>query len=654
MALFLEEPSAPPSTPNTEQPVSAALRRKLALLRLFVVLAFAILSLQLLRLQLIEGSEHRAAAVSNTIRRQPLNPERGLIYDRAGKQLVKNVPVYSASIVPADLPEEDETGALERLASILDTRVSEMRFLVDQGRESKDPFAPVVLKDDIDEETALVIRELQSYMPGLRLGVQSVRHYIDAEHFSHIIGYMGPIDADEYTQLSDKGYHYNDRLGKTGVELIYEAMLRGRAGERRTENDADGRVIRTVDEDRALSGSSLVLSMDSRLQSGVAEIAQRKMDETGSASIVVGIMDVKNGELLSLVSLPEYDNNVFSYKPSQREIRALLEDPRKPLLDHAISEQFSPGSIFKQITGLAGLQEGVVTPATTYVSDGKLTVPNEFDSSIQYEFPDWRPGIGAISFTEAIAVSSDIYFYYVAGGHWPTGIVGLGVDRLAKYAREFGLGAPTGVDLPGEIAGLVPDSGWKQETLGEGWLLGDTYHFGIGQGYLSVTPLQMLVATAAVANDGYVLKPRVVREAINEDGEVVARFGREVRNELPIDKEYLADLREAMRYAVTWAYGTAVPAAIPNVEVAGKTGTAEFGTTECRDTACPTHGWFAGFAPYSDPEIAVITFVQKGGGNADAAPLARDVLDFYFNTYKNLPPEGETDPDATPTAEAAE
>lgn len=654
MALFLDEPSAPPSTTATDQPITAALRRKLAFLRLFVILAFVILSLQLFRLQLIEGSEHRAAAVANTIRREPLNPERGLIYDRGGKQLVKNVPVYSASIVPADLPEEKEAEVLARLAPVLNTRVSEMRFLVDQGRESKDPFAPVVLKDNIDNETALVIRELQSYVPGLRLGVQSVRQYIDAQDFSHIIGYMGPIDSDEYALLDDKGYHFNDRLGKTGVELIYESMLRGRAGERRTENDAEGRVIRTVAEDRALSGSSLVLTIDSRLQSAVTEIAQKKMDDTGSDSIVVGIMDVKSGELLSLVSLPNYDNNAFSYKPSQRQIEALLHDPRKPLLDHSISEQFAPGSIFKQITGLAGLQEGVITPSTTYISDGTLYVPNEFDPTIQYPFPDWKPGIGAISFTEAIAISSDIYFYYVSGGHWPTNIIGLGVDRLAKYAREFGLGAPTGIDLPGEISGLVPDSGWKKETLGEDWLLGDTYHFGIGQGYLSVTPLQMLVATAAVANDGYVLKPRVVREAVDENGKVVARFGREVRNELPIDKKYLADLRDAMRYGVTWTYGTSVPAGLPNVEVAGKTGTAEFGTTECHTTTCPTHGWFAGFAPYGDPEIAILCFVEKGGGHADAAPLAHDILDYYFNTYKNLPPEGEEDPNATPTPEPSE
>jgi penicillin-binding protein 2 len=599
-----------------------------------VVALFAVLSIQLLRLQLIEGSDYRSQAATNTLRTQALVPVRGLIYDRNGLPLVKNIPAYSAAIVPADLPEDRQEAVLPQVGRILNVRVGEMKLVIEKGRESKDPFEPVILKSDLDEETALIVKEMTDYIPGLQLITEPRREYLNAEHFAHILGYTGPIDEEEYEELQDDGYGMNDRLGKAGVEAVYERYLRGRPGERQTENDADGRVVGLVGETPAIPGSSLVLSIDSELQTKVAEILQGAMDATGSSSAVAALMDPRNGDMLALVSLPEYNNNIFSTKPSAKDVEALLNDPRKPLLDHAISEMFPPGSIFKQITGLAGLQEGVITPHTTYVSDGVLRVQSQYDPNEYFTFPDWTPGIGPVDFYHAIAISSDIYFYYVAGGHFDTGIVGLGADRLANYDRAFGLGSPTGIDLFGESAGLVPDSQWKQQVVGEPWVLGDSYHFGIGQGYVAVTPLQMLVATSAVANRGYVLRPHVVKQILDERGEVQVTFDRDVKHELPIDKQYLEDLVTGMTTATTWSLGTAVPAAISGVNVAGKTGTAEHGASFCREgVTCSTHGWFAGFAPADDPEVAIIVFVQNGGGHADAAPVAHDILDYFFHRW---------------------
>jgi penicillin-binding protein 2 len=332
-------------------------------------------------------------------------------------------------------------------------------------------------------------------------------------------------------------------------------------------------------------------------------------------------MDVHTGEILAMVSLPSYDNNRLSETLSQEELDALTSAPGKPLVNHAIAEMYPPGSTFKTITGLAALQEGVATTSTTIVSRGYITVPNQYDSSVVYVFRDWA-ALGPLDFYGGIAMSSDVYFYYMAGGKQDEGFQGLGEERLARYARSFGLGEPTGVDLPGqESAGLVPDAKWKEQTFGEMWYVGDTYNFGIGQGYLTVTPLQLLDAIGAIANDGELLRPLLVKEIRDSHGNVVTTFQKEVRRRLPVDQEYLAVMREAMRQSVS--KGVASSAQVPGLAVAGKTGTAEFGDG--------THGWFVGFAPYDNPEIAVVVFVQRGGGFQNAAPAAARIFDYYFH-----------------------
>jgi penicillin-binding protein 2 len=332
-----------------------------------------------------------------------------------------------------------------------------------------------------------------------------------------------------------------------------------------------------------------------------------------------------------MVSLPNYDSNIFSGEVDEAALQGLLDDPAKPMLNHAIAEMYPPGSTFKQVTGLAALQEGVANAGTEIFSPGYLDVENEYLPGVFDRFVDWRSDLGTMNFYRGLAMSSDVYFYYLSGGYIEDGVFtfqGLGEERLAGWARRFGLGEPTGIDLPGESEGLVPDGAWKEETFGEGWLLGDTYNFGIGQGYVATTPLQMVLVTAAIANGGDVLIPHVVKELTDANGESVPLRRQNVKRNLNVDAKNLDIMRESMRQSVD--DGAAFTAAVSNVAVAGKTGTAEFGP-EIAPNVYKEHGWFTGFAPFNDPQIAVVVFMELGNGQGTAAPTAAKIFDFYFN-----------------------
>jgi len=595
-----------------------------AVLRALVILLFGILIVQLVRLQVIQGDEYAQRAEINALREVQIPAARGLILDREGRPLVQNAARFSAAIVPGDLPERGEMGIFQQLESVTGVPAEEIQRKVLAGIEERGLFEPVVIKPDVDEETALVLRELEPVTPGLKLLMEPTREYLAGPLLSHTLGYVGPISEDEYEELKDRGYLFQDRIGKTGVELTYESALRGRPGKKLVEVDALGRELKVISERRPLDGSNLVLTIDLDLQKKVKEALEQYTAEGDNAAAVV--MDVRSGEILAMVSLPDFDNNVFSGPLSDEELTALVDAPGKPLVNHAIAERYAPGSTFKTIVGAAALQEGIATTSTTITSRGYITVENEYDPNVVYVFKDWA-ALGALDFYGGIAMSSDVYFYYLAGGKADEGFLGLGEARVARYARAFGLGEPTGVDLPGESAGLVPDAQWKEEALGETWFVGDTYNFGIGQGYLSVTPLQLITAVSAIGNGGKVLTPHLLREVQDGHGNVLQRFEQSMRSTAPVEPEYLQIVGEAMRQSVT--EGVAKEAAVPGIEVAGKTGTAEFGPARF-DGSHETHGWFVGFAPYDEPEVAVVVFFQRGGGS-DAAPAASAILDYYFH-----------------------
>jgi penicillin-binding protein 2 len=347
----------------------------------------------------------------------------------------------------------------------------------------------------------------------------------------------------------------------------------------------------------------------------------------GQAAAIV--MDVHSGEVLALVSLPMYDNNIFSGKIDEERLQQYLDDPKKPLVNHALSEQYAPGSIFKQITGAAALQEGIAVPSTTITSNGFINIPNQYDPSIVYTFKDWRT-LGTLDFYGGMAMSSDVYYYYLAGGYHAYGqdFDGLGVERLARYARQFGLGRKTGIDIAGEADGNIPDEAWKQETFGDDWFLGDTYNMGIGQGFVAATPIQMVRVTAAVANGGTLLTPRVVREVLDSQQHVIVPADPKIEGNVGVSPANLAIIREAMKQAVSW--GSAKPAFLPDLEIAGKTGTAEFGP-RFADGSYETHAWFSGFAPADEPQLAITVFLERGVGATNAAPLAAKIFDYYFH-----------------------
>ena len=599
--------------------------RKFLLLHILVVLLFGILTIQLVRMQVFQSDDYQAQAENNRLRELQVLPMRGLIYDRNRAPLVENVANYSAVIVPADLPAKEEAAVFARLESLLGIPAQEIAQQVRESREDGNPFEATVIKDELDRDTALILEGLTPYLPGVDLQVEARRNYLSGDLTAHILGYVGRISAEEYAASKDEGYILNDQLGKTGIELVYEDILRGKPGTKLIEVDASGRQQDVLDSRASQPGQNVVLTIDTELQQRTADILREFMGTSDNAAAVV--MDVRTGEVLAMVSLPTYDNNLFSKTLSQEELDALMGEPGKPLVNHATAEMYAPGSTFKPVTGLAALQEGVATTSTTIVSHGYITVPNQYDPSVVYVFHDWA-ALGTLDFYGGISMSSDVYFYYLAGGKYDEGFQGLGEERLARYARSFGLGEPTGVDLPGESAGLVPDAKWKERTVSEMWYVGDTYNFGIGQGYLAVTPLQLLDAIVAIANDGELLRPRLVREILDSHGNVVTTFAKEVRARVPVNQEHLAVMREAMRQSVTT--GVARSAQVAGLAIAGKTGSAEFGAVRA-DGSYDTHGWFVGFAPYENPEIAVVVFVQQGNGFTNAAPAAARIFDYYFH-----------------------
>ncbi len=617
------------------------LQLRLWLLRFGIIAAFAVLTVQLARLQLVHGDRYQQRAAFNQLRIEPVIPSRGLIYDRNGVPVVENVPGFSAGIIAADVPKNRQlevVGALERM---LDLNALETSLKIDAARESNDPFTPLILKDGLDRDTAFNLREQLGRLPGVQLMVEPVRHYVGGPELSHVLGYIGRVDAEEYVTLQNDGYLNSDRIGKAGVESAYEKYLRGSMGQKEIEKDAIGRELRVLGETPSKPGYDLVLSLDLDLQKKATELA-RAAANGGQAAVVV--MDVHTGEILSLVSLPEYDNNVLSGKTDEIRLQQYLDDPKKPLVNHVLAEQYAPGSIFKQITGSAALEEGVANPGTTITSNGFINVPNQYDPSVIYTFRDWRV-LGTLDFYGGLAMSSDVYFYYLSGGYHEYGqsFDGLGIDRLARYARQFGLGRKTGIDIAGEADGIVPDAAWKEETFpGDTWVLGDTYNMGIGQGFLTATPLQMARVVAAVANGGTLVTPRVVREVRDASGRVVVPNDPRIEGSVGVSPENLEIVREAMRQAVSW--GSAKPAQSSLISIGGKTGTAEFGP-RFADGTYETHGWFSGFTPADNPEVAITVFLERGVGATNAAPLASKILEYYY-TRNNQQATGASGPPA--------
>ncbi|MBM2827225.1 MAG: Penicillin-binding protein 2, partial [Dehalococcoidia bacterium] len=480
---------------------STLIKIRLGVLLGLVALAFLILSAQLLRMQVLEGKAYAEMADANRLRVIPTASQRGIVYDRSGFPLVKNIPDYVLAVTTADLPKDQQRAIARKLGVILRVPVERVEEVLENRRTLGQHLKPIPIAR-LDRERVFAVKAHQRELPGISVLVKPRRYYSYGTLLSQVLGYVGRVSAEEYDTLKEKAYEPEDWIGKVGVELGYEDTLRGAPGWEQVEINANGDRLRTISSVKPQRGSNLVLSIDLAFQEEMTRLLQGGMGESLYAAAIA--MDPKTGEVLGLVSLPSYDSNVFTSPDSEETVLDLLSNPRRPLLNYAIGGIHPPGSIFKIVTGSAALQEGVASPSTRIVSTGKIEVPNQYDPKIIYTFPDWA-ALGSLDFYRGVAM-----FYYLAGGYQE--FRGLGIQRLAQYARRFGLGEPTGIDLPGEIAGLVPDPSWKEATLDEPWLLGDTYNLGIGQGYLLATPMQMLTMVSAVANGGVIMKPQIVRE----------------------------------------------------------------------------------------------------------------------------------------------
>ena len=408
-----------------------------------------------------------------------------------------------------------------------------------------------------------------------------------------------------------------DYIGKTGVEYGYEKNLRGVNGKQEVEVDSAGNIQKDFGITEPVPGSDLVLGIDADLQKKLQDSLQAKLDETGTKTAAAVAIDPRNGEILAMVNLPSYDNNLFAKGISADDYQKLMSDPDKPMFNRSISGEYPPGSTFKPLVAAAALQEGTITPSTTLDCPAAINIGS-------YSFPDWKTH-GLTDVRKAIAESVDIFFYAVGGG-W-NNITALGIDKIHEYADKFGLGRKLGIDIPGEASGLIPTQQWKQDKIGERWYLGDDYHCAIGQGFVTATPLQLANYIAAIANGGTVFQPHFVDLIKKVDGSV-EKVNPVVLNKNFISSANLQVVREGMRQTVL--SGTAQPLKDLPVEVAGKTGTAQFGSGNERE-----HGWFVSFAPYNNPTIAMAVLVEGGGeGFSTAEPVTHDVYQWYFGGRK--------------------
>lgn len=590
----------------------------------YLILAIAIIALfsKAFVLQIVQGKYYRGLAEGNRVRIKQVDSARGLVYDNSGKSLVENKPQFVLTLYSQDLPKNKQER--EKIAEKISGPIEISRNdLMSKMKAYQNMFDPLILKDNIDHNTAIVLQEKISNYPCLQIEEKINRQYISDSALAPILGYIGKISDEELKQ--QPVYKISDYLGKTGLELNYEKTLKGIKGQQSVEVDASGKVARVLEEIDPKVGNSLVLGLNYDLQKKTYEILNKYKDSSKSRAAVAITMNPQTGEILSMVSLPSYDNNIFTLKSGdefQSAYEALLNDPSTPLLDRAINGIYPPGSTIKPTVAAAALSEGTITPETTLFAPEKIEVKHEYDPNITYTFVDWKPGgHGVVNVYSAISQSCDVFFYSVGGG-WQD-IKGLGIKKINRYFELFGLGAKTGVDLPAENIGLVPDPKWKEKVKKEAWYLGDTYHVSIGQGDLLVTPLQLVNSIATIANGGNLMTPHFVDKITNVKGKVIKDQTRQVKKESIISKAVADVVRNGMRQTVT--SGTARSLANMGIEVAGKTGTAQFENNESE------HSWFTSFAPFNDPKIATVVLFEGGGeGYEVALPATREILEYYF------------------------
>jgi penicillin-binding protein 2 len=579
-----------------------------------LVIASAVLIVRLWYLQILNGEEYERFSKSNRIRLVRIPAPRGRILDREGRELVTNRPSFDLYANPEDV--KDVNGLALNLSAVLGMTPDSIKSRLSR-RGSYEGFGPVLIAKDLNrDQLAFIEVRRSSTLSGVYVELSHVRQYPAGTLGSSFLGYMGRVSERELAEIP--GIHSDDLIGKSGVEKSFDAFLRGRDGFRQRSIDALGREVKsTLFQKDLLSrastpGNDVVLSIDMELQRE-AEDALR--DHSGAIVVV----DVNTGEVLALASRPSFDPSQFATGIDPKRWQALIEDPYHPLINRATQGAYPPGSVFKIITALAALEEGVISPDTSFNCPGNYRLGNQ-------NYMCWkRSGHGWVNLHSAIVESCDVFFYKT--------VEKLGIDRLSHYMDMFGLGKITELGIS-ERPGVAPSRAWKLKQKRLPWYRGDTIVTGIGQGYLATTPIQVAMATAAVANGGKLLKPILVKRVLASDGRIVEDYETKVRFALPIAKAYIDAVKAAMEGVVNEPQGTGRAARLDKILVSGKTGTAQVVSNPLRVEHIrehEDHAWFTSFAPSRNPEIAVTVFVEHGGkGGAVAAPIAKRVLEFYF------------------------
>ncbi|MBV9600289.1 MAG: penicillin-binding protein 2, partial [Chloroflexi bacterium] len=516
-----------PALERPEAPAERGPRPSTWFFRFLVLLLFGVLTAQLWRLQVVDGQLYTNRSAGNWLRQAVIPPQRGVIYDRNKTLLATNAPIFVVSITPADVPPGRMQEIVIRVANELRVLPDDIQRIIDGHKALKDynAYNSIPVAYNIDRDSVMRLSEHSLDMPGVQIGIESTRRYNEGSLIGHIIGYMGAISPDQVDQLTQDGYGPDDHIGAAGIEQAYEKDLRGQPGKRSYEVEASGQEVAELRRQDAQPGNNLVLTIDLDLQRDVTRILQEGLrNGPGGAAIV---MDPRNGEILAMVSTPSFDANIIGDPTREDELQQLLNDTTNtPMFPRAFAGQYPPGSVFKLVTGSAALQEGVANRDTVIDSKGVMYVDSDEYPGVRQAFND-NAAYGPQTFFQGIADSSNIYFFWLGGGYsegTTTVFQGLGVDRLAKYARAYGYGSRTGLDISGEQDGTIPDPTWKDFHKGQPWFKGDTYNMAIGQGDVLATPLQVANTTNVIANGGTVYQPHLARQELDSEGNVVKDF----------------------------------------------------------------------------------------------------------------------------------
>jgi len=590
-------------------------RQRVTGVMICVLAAFAVLLLRLVYLQVVKGEEYHLLSLNNRIRLQSIDPPRGLIYDRNGYVLVENRPSFDVSITLKDAGTVEET--IKKVAKHLNVSPEELMLKLTASKGIS-AYKPILMKQDIGRN-ALASMEVHKYdLPGIEVNVKLQRHYLNVQDAAHLIGYLSEISPDELAGKKYPGRRRGDFIGKFGAEKAYENYLRGIRGGRQVEVNANGQVVRVLKTVAAKPGQNIYLTIDFALQKKAESLLR------GVAGAAVA-MEPSTGRILALASSPSFDQNYFAVGMSHEQWDTLISNPFRPMENKAIQGEYPPGSTFKIITALTGLEEGVIDENTQVFCPGFYRFGNR-------TYRCWKKGgHGQVGIHKAITESCDVYFYKVGEL--------LGVDRLAWYAKACGLGSPTGINLDKEAKGLIPTAAWKKRRTGVPWQEGETLSVAIGQGFNLATPLQMLGMTAAIANGGTRYKPIILEAVKTPDGRILHQNEPQVIGKLPVSRTTLEIVKKGLWAVVNSDQGTARGSRLEDIEISGKTGTSQVigrkeddtRPEEERPAHLRAHAWFVAYAPSENPLIAVAVLIEHGEhGSSAAAPVARELIKTYL------------------------